>query len=350
MEQALATERSQLQSLFDGVDSLIYVADPVSYELLYANGYLRDHFDPEPLGKLCYKVLQDRDTPCPFCTNDKIFGEYMGRSYTWEFQNEVTRRWFRCVDKAITWSDGRLVRFELASDITDERRMDQQRIQLEKLGSLGQLTAGVAHELNNPLMGIINSVQYCLEELPDDHDCHEVLTDAEHQTRRCMGIVHGLLAFSRSGDDSHQGFRRADPRDIAERVIRLLDYRSRKEHVKIALDAAPDLGEVVLQPERFEQLLVNLMTNALDAVGDSDHKDIGIRLARDSGRFITEVSDTGPGIPDTVRERIFEPFFTTKPIGKGTGLLGYPPLDHRRRPWRPDWTSSAATAEGRALP
>ena len=118
VQEALEKEQSQLLSLFDGIEDVIYVADPATFELLYVNEAFRNAWGGEVIGRQCYEVLQGRDTPCPFCTNDKIFGENAGKAYVWEFLNEKTLRWYRCSDKAIRWADGRLVRFELAADIT----------------------------------------------------------------------------------------------------------------------------------------------------------------------------------------------------------------------------------------
>ncbi len=118
-EILLQQEHNQILALFDGIDDVIYVADPETYELLHVNAIARKYWGEDIIGKKCYKILQNLDAPCPFCTNDKILGEYFGKSYVWEFQNMVTKNWYRCSDKAIRWIDGRYVRFELASDITE---------------------------------------------------------------------------------------------------------------------------------------------------------------------------------------------------------------------------------------
>ncbi len=118
-EETLKCEHDQMLALFDGIDDVIYVADPRTYELLYFNTSARKTWGEDIIGKKCYKVLQNLDAPCPFCTNDKILGEYFGKSYVWEFQNMVARNWYRCSDKAIRWIDGRYVRFEIAADITE---------------------------------------------------------------------------------------------------------------------------------------------------------------------------------------------------------------------------------------
>ncbi len=119
-------EKTYLMAVLDGIDDVIYVSDVQTYNLLYVNDAFRRIWGEGSLGKKCYRVLQGRDAPCPFCTNDKILGEYAGKSYVWEFRNEATKRWFRCSDKAISWVDGRTARFELASDITDLKTAERQ--------------------------------------------------------------------------------------------------------------------------------------------------------------------------------------------------------------------------------
>nr|WP_238787573.1 ATP-binding protein [Thiospirillum jenense] len=317
MDQVLAIERAQLRSLFDGLDDIIYVADPHSYHLVYVNETVRRLFNPQPIGQLCYAVLYGRVEPCLNCTNAQIFNSDNDQSYVWERQNEFNQRWYRCADKVITWSDGRRLRFEIAADITAQKLHEQQRIQLEKLSALGQLTAGVAHELNNPLMGIINEIQFCLDVLPNGDECADSLRAAEHQTRRCMDIVQSLLTFSRP---SAVTFQLVDPREVVGQTIRLLDYRLRKEGIKINLVVADDVTTWRLQPARFEQVLINLLANAIDAVSTCTDKQIALHLHQTTTHAQLTVSDNGCGITAADQLRLCEPFFTTKPTGQGTGL------------------------------
>ena len=124
-ERTAEQQHKTLQAVFDGIDDVIYVADPDSHELLHVNQAARDIWGDDLVGRKCYRVLQNREAPCPFCTNDRIFGDKAGQPYIWEFQNEVSGDWFRCLDKAIRWTDGRLVRFELASNITPQKQTEE---------------------------------------------------------------------------------------------------------------------------------------------------------------------------------------------------------------------------------
>jgi PAS domain S-box-containing protein len=127
-EETIKKEREQLLSIFDSMDEVVYVADPSTYELLYVNEAFRKNFG-QGIGQPCYRILQNRTGSCPFCTNDRIFGEHTGTTYIWEFQNEKTKNWFRCIDRAIRWSDDRMVRFEIAIDITEIKKMN---VELQK--------------------------------------------------------------------------------------------------------------------------------------------------------------------------------------------------------------------------
>ena len=116
VEDQIKEDHNKLISIFDGIDEAIYVSDVDTYELLYMNRHMKNIFG-DSIGKKCYKVFQKRSRPCPFCTND-IIKENKNKPYTWEFKNEVNNRWYRCIDRLILWPDGRVVRFEMAIDIT----------------------------------------------------------------------------------------------------------------------------------------------------------------------------------------------------------------------------------------
>ncbi len=111
----------QIISIFDAIDEKVYIADPDSYEILYANPAMKKLFGEKVLGKKCYKVMQRLDEPCDFCTNHLIFGENLGKTHIWEFRNQKTGTWVRCIDRAIKCWDGRMVRFEMAINIHNRK-------------------------------------------------------------------------------------------------------------------------------------------------------------------------------------------------------------------------------------
>lgn len=124
--ELMEQEHQELLSIFDSIDEAVYVVDPDTYEILYVNQAIRNIFgDQELVGKKCYEVFQALQYPCSFCTNERIFGDNLGASYIWDFQNRFNRRWYHCIDKAIRWPDGRMVRCEMAIDITERKRVEE---------------------------------------------------------------------------------------------------------------------------------------------------------------------------------------------------------------------------------
>lgn len=124
-------ERRQMLSIFDSIDEGIYISDPENYEILFANRATKKIFG-DIVGRKCYEALQGRKSPCPFCTNKLIFGENEGKTHVWEFRNESNKRWYRCIDHAILWPDGRLVRYEMAIDITNTKIVEEALRQSEE--------------------------------------------------------------------------------------------------------------------------------------------------------------------------------------------------------------------------
>ncbi|MBN1198766.1 MAG: PAS domain-containing protein [Bacteroidales bacterium] len=123
-ENLLKESHVGLLDLFDTMDVPVYIADPSTYDLIYINQALKKHFG-EPDGKKCFQYLQNLGKPCSFCTNPLILGDHFGKTYSWEFQNRATGRWYKCLDKALLWPDGRIVRYEIAFDITAQKEAEE---------------------------------------------------------------------------------------------------------------------------------------------------------------------------------------------------------------------------------
>ncbi|MBA4393658.1 MAG: hypothetical protein C0407_08915, partial [Desulfobacca sp.] len=146
-EDELRKEREKVLSIFDGMDVAISVIDPNTFEILYANKASKTQFKKKLVGRKCYQAFQDLMQPCVFCTNNKIFGENLGKTYSWERQNLKNKHWYRCYDKAILWPDGRWVRYEIAIDITDSKRGEEERAHLQRrLESLWKISRLVEAE------------------------------------------------------------------------------------------------------------------------------------------------------------------------------------------------------------
>ena len=131
-EDELVRKHEEMLSIFEAINEMIYVADPNTYELLFVNDCVKKGFNKNLLGEKCYAVFHNLNSPCEFCTNNEIFGKNLGSTHIWETQNNTTGRFYRCIDKAIEWSDGRTVRFEMAIDVHESKMAEQAVIENNK--------------------------------------------------------------------------------------------------------------------------------------------------------------------------------------------------------------------------
>jgi two-component system, NtrC family, sensor kinase len=214
---------------------------------------------------------------------------------------------------------GELSRIELlAADLSvalELKSLQNQLIRSEKLAALGQLVAGVAHELNNPLTSVLGYGELLSEDLPPGLQ-RQRLDKLVNEGRRMKKIVENLLRFSRQRTVDRQA---VDLSPVVQDVLTLREYYLRTHGVEVIVDIRPDLSKVAVDEDQFKQILLNLVNNAIDAVEtESEPKRITLRAFPRGNRAIIEVDDTGPGFADI--NRALDPFYTTKPVGKGTGL------------------------------
>jgi len=195
-----------------------------------------------------------------------------------------------------------------------------QLIQTEKMSALGTLVAGTAHELNNPMMGILNFTAHCIKHTSQDDQLYTVLKDIEHETKRCAEIVQNLLTFSHTERDDDKVYQKESLAEILGRVLKLLSYRIEKQKILVTQHIADDTPKIWMKPNSIQQLILNLTTNAFDALEGSEKKELNVDIHRE-GEFVRMTfADTGCGIAAESLTSIFDPFFTTKPTGQGTGL------------------------------
>jgi len=205
-------------------------------------------------------------------------------------------------------------------DISDQKRMQLRLVQTEKMSALGTMAAGVAHELLNPMMGMLNFAQYCLEHTAEGDPRYQVLQDIERETRRCASIVTNLTTFSRMGKQDKEEYQKESLAMIIDRVVKLLSYRIEKEHVLLTQHIDENTPKIWMEVNSMQQVLLNLISNALDALMESQKKEIHIEVYRENDFVQLIVTDSGCGLAPENLEKIYDPFFTTKPIGQGTGL------------------------------
>jgi PAS domain-containing protein len=158
-EEALQFERSQLLSVFDSIDEAIYVSDTGTNEILYANKAMKEMFQKELIGGICYKEIQNRDSKCDFCTNVILLNE-KGVPYRWEFHNPTVDKDFLIVDRIIKWPDGRDVRFELAIDITQRKRAENSLSEAKTRAELYlDLMSHDINNINHAMLGYLEIAQ-----------------------------------------------------------------------------------------------------------------------------------------------------------------------------------------------
>lgn len=203
----------------------------------------------------------------------------------------------------------------IIEDITEFRRLLDQSIQQEKLAEVGRLSAGLAHEINNPLAVISYGAQLILRE-EIGTDVREAAERIESETERLATLTGGLLSFSRAQGSVKRWI---DLNTVVEDVMRLVRYQFQRQSLKLETDLAP-LPRIFADDNRLKQVLINLMLNAAQAMGREGSLRVSTRLPADRDWVELDVADTGPGMTAEVRDRIFEPFFSTKKEGEGTGL------------------------------
>jgi two-component system NtrC family sensor kinase len=193
----------------------------------------------------------------------------------------------------------------------------RQLVQAEKITSLGRMAAGVAHEINNPLAGVLIYADMLMKEIGGNQQWRQDLEEIISQTLRCKQIVARLLEFSRQSLDERIFF---DVNEIIGHCVELLQHQSLFHNVEIIQDLESDLPQILGNPGELEQVFTNLMINGADAMDGTGKITIISRSEPEAKKVLLEFSDSGPGIPLEIRGKIFEPFFTTKPVGVGTGL------------------------------
>jgi signal transduction histidine kinase len=228
---------------------------------------------------------------------------------------------------------GKHLMVSIVWDLTPQKRQEADRLRLEaqlrhqqKLEAIGTLASGVAHEINNPLTGIMNYAQLIADTAAPESRAAEYAGEIGREAERVAAIVRNLLQFARHETQTHSPAR---IEDIIEQTLSLLRAVFRRDQITLTVDVPADLPVLQCRSQQLQQVLMNLLTNARDALNakyPGYHVDKTIRITGQcferGGRswLRLTVADQGPGIPPEIQARIFDPFFTTKPRDQGTGL------------------------------
>ncbi|MBN2355810.1 4Fe-4S binding protein [candidate division KSB1 bacterium] len=206
---------------------------------------------------------------------------------------------------------------ELRTSLDTLQKTQQQLLQSEKMASVGQLAAGVAHELNNPLGGILIYANLMLEKMQKNTREADDLQRIMKETERCRGIVRGLLDFSRQ---TRIEAAIVDINQILNGTMALVTQQALFHNIKVALNLYEKLPKVFADVGQMQQVFLNIILNAVEAMEGKGEITVTSRLDDDERHVLLSIEDSGPGMSEEVLKKIFDPFFTTKPQGKGTGL------------------------------
>lgn len=205
----------------------------------------------------------------------------------------------------------------LAGDLAvtvDNSSLHKQLLRSEKLAAIGQLVAGVAHELNNPLASIVGYSELLTDEIPSGPS-RSKLDKVIREALRMRRIIENLLRFARQNNLAKKS---ANVAPLIQEVLSLREYHLRNQQIQLDVQIDPALPAVAVDEDQFKQILLNLLNNSIDALDDVSRRNISVTAKRRDSRVVMFFDDNGPGFVDP--ERVFDPFYTTKPVGKGTGL------------------------------
>jgi two-component system NtrC family sensor kinase len=319
-EQSLTAQKDLLQTILDAIPDFIFLQDRDGSYISVNRAFCRamgkpkefilgkNHFDlfPKKLAALYQKEDQQI-----FARGASLFKENkLGRG--------KNRKWLHVVKVPVLEARGGISGI-LGSgrDITALKKLQEQLTHAQKMESLGQLAAGVAHEINTPLGIILGYAQLLLEDVPGDQPMHADLRLIEKQTRICSKIVADLLNFSRPAEGS---ISLVDIHGAIDEVVKVVAHTFSLNHVAICKRYTQNLPRVKGDQGKLKQVFVNLLKNAFDAIGS--HGTIMITTALDTKKpgVIISIKDNGHGILPEDIKKIFDPFFTTKGPDRGTGL------------------------------
>ena len=325
--EALKASHERFVAVLDGLDAAVTVSELEAGHLLYANRAARRIFacDPElqPSSQSPWQALAEVIG---------IDGKDTEASIDQELQHPANGCWYHLRARFIRWVDGRQVRMEVATDITEHKLAEEMsRQQLERLQrtsrliTMGEMASTLAHELNQPLAAIANYSMGCVSRLKsasfNREDLLSTMQKATAQAERAGQIIRRVRDFVRKSEPQKA---MVAVKDIVEEAAGVAESAAQKRGARILLSLRPDLPLVLADRIMIEQVLLNLVRNGLDAMQDAPvaqrRLTLSAEISADASMVVVSVSDRGHGIREAAMARLFEPFYTTKAEGMGMGL------------------------------
>jgi len=330
----LEISHQRFVTVLDGLDAAIYVADLEADEILFANKAFKNIYGYDTVGRNCWQVTSAcHPDPARFMAHARRLAPHQTprELHDTELQNTLNGHWYQLRERAIQWVDGRVVRMETATDITDRMNMEElNNQQLERLQqtsrliTMGEMASSLAHELNQPLAAIANYNMGCVNRLQaNDYRPEELLAamqKASAQAERAGKIIRRVRDFVKKSEPNRGAVGIAE---VIEEVIGFAEIEARKAGVRISVSVPPELPATYADKIMIEQVVLNLVKNGIEAMHDTPRSERELAIsARANGEDFIEVkvADRGHGVLAEQTEKLFAPFYTTKPEGMGMGL------------------------------
>ncbi|MFQ5630839.1 MAG: ATP-binding protein, partial [bacterium] len=314
----VSQSKKDWETTFDSISDLIWVQD-CDCTIRRANKAAAEIFNMKPtslVGKKCFEIFCRSDYHAGNCPFQKM--KKTGEVESLEIENTHLKRSFYISTDPIFDAGGNVIGgVHIAKDITEEKHLREELQQSEKLAAVGELVAGVAHELNNPLTGVIGFSSLLLNEgLPPEF--HEDVKSILEQGERCQKIVKNLLTFARKYKPEKST---VDINSAIQSVLDIKQYELTVSNIKIIKEFDPNLPSVLADFHQVQQIFLNLVNNAQQAMVEANGRGVLRVTTEVTGNSIrAHIVDDGPGIAPETLKKIFNPFFTTKETGRGTGL------------------------------
>src|SRR5262245_996190 len=300
------------ERLVDGLGEGLELVDG-DYAIRHANRWMIEQFGPVA-GRRCHEVLTASSAPCGGCPLERRGA--IKEPVRLEV-NGVGGRRFLLSCSAVRQPDGRVFLLELVADVTEQAKLRERLGEAERLAAAGELAAGVAHEIRNPLAAIVNATTLLdADEALTPEERTSTLDAVRKEARRLNRILSDFLIFARPREPKRLT---GDIREVVDHVAALIrDAPARAQLVDLRTRVNPDVPAFAFDADQLTQVLLNVALNGVEAMGGRGR--LSLHVERQNGQVVIDVVDTGRGIPPEERGRVFEPFFSRKPGGTGLGL------------------------------
>ncbi|MEW6288499.1 MAG: PAS domain-containing protein [Thermodesulfobacteriota bacterium] len=324
MDMMLRSERDKIQGMIAAIKQGLHIIN-ANYEIEFQNDVLKNIFGDQ-IGAKCYKVYKQRNEPCSNCRMHNVIRNnqiehgddilFQGRHYSQSYA-------------PFKDTDGQTKCLVLLRDITVEKANRVKTLRTAQLASIGELAAGVAHEINNPINGIINYAQIIMDDTEPNDPRNVLLARLISEGERVADIVSKLLAFARQREDEKDSFGQIDIKNVLEDSFSLFEHQFLKDGIITHIYFPENIPPLRIHPHQLQQVFVNLLSNARHALNDrykgsAPNKLLEINTSlvqKEKGSQVRIMfTDYGTGIDKQIINMVFNPFFSTKKPGEGTGL------------------------------